>query len=210
MEPLFLILGVLAWGYPREAPPVSGLYVGVLVLKAKRRSDTPPLGEPEGPGDRIGFDPRPRGALAMKTVSGWKDLEPYGILPLTGEACGLMYRILCDVTEPGAAIFRKCFGLARGSVLGEAWNRGTAEAPHVGSVMLSQESLVPLGIFALLESGCTEAYVLNGIVIGLEVDDPPDTLETMCRVYKAECWRRFRYGGTAGDRNVHQMSGRTE
>src|SRR4051812_12611687 len=146
----------------------------------------------------------------MMSVSGWKDLEPYGIIPLTGEACGLMYRILCDVTEPGASVFRKCFGLARNSALGEAWNRGSAEAPHVGSVMLSQESLVPLGIFALLENGCTEAYLLNGNVIGLEADDPRDTLGMICLAYKAECSRRFSYGGTAGDRNVHQMSGRTE
>jgi hypothetical protein len=146
----------------------------------------------------------------MKTVSGWKDLEPYGILPLTGEARGLMYRILCDVTGPGAAVFRKCFGLARTSALGEAWNRGTAEAPHVGSVMLSRESLVPLGIFALLEDGCTEVYILNENVIGLEADDPPDTLNVMCLAYGAERSRRFSYGGTAGDRNVHQMSGRSE
>ncbi len=146
----------------------------------------------------------------MKTVSGWKDLEPYGILPLTGEACGLMYRILFDLTEPGASVFKKCFGLGRNSTLGEAWNRGTADKPHVASVMLSQESLVPLGIFALLENGCTEVYVLNGNVIGLEADDPPDTLKTVCRAYKAECSRRFSYGGTTGARNVHQMSGRTE
>src|SRR3954454_11595915 len=127
----------------------------------------------------------------MKTVGGWQDLEPYGILPLTGEACGLMYRILCDVTEPGASVFRKCFGLARDSTLGEAWNRGTAEKPHVASVMLSQESLMPLGIFALLENGCTEVYVLDGNVIGLEADDPPDTLNRMCIAYRVECSRRF-------------------
>src|SRR3954447_21287348 len=143
----------------------------------------------------------------MKTVSGWKDLEPYGFIPLTGEACGLMYRILCDLTEPGASVFRKCFGLARSSALGEAWNRGTAEKPHVASVMLCQESLVPLGIFALLENGCTEVYVLNGNVIGLEAGDPPDTLAVLCRAYRAAPARRFAYGGTAGDRNVHQMSG---
>jgi len=28
----------------------------------------------------------------MKTVSCWQDLEPYGFVALTGEACGLMYR----------------------------------------------------------------------------------------------------------------------
>ena len=36
---------------------------------------------------------------------------------------------------------------------------------------------MPLGIFALLENGCREVYVLNGNVIGLEADDPPDTAE---------------------------------
>ncbi len=41
MEPLFLILGVLAWGYPQEALHVFGLYVGVLVLKAKLRARRP-------------------------------------------------------------------------------------------------------------------------------------------------------------------------
>ena len=37
----------------------------------------------------------------MKTISQWRHLEEYGIVPLTGEACGLMYRILCDLTEHG-------------------------------------------------------------------------------------------------------------
>ena len=37
MEPLFLIIGVLAWGYPEEALQVFEYYVGVLVLKAVLR-----------------------------------------------------------------------------------------------------------------------------------------------------------------------------
>ncbi len=37
MEPLFLIIGVLAWGYPEEALQVLEFYVGVLVLKAVLR-----------------------------------------------------------------------------------------------------------------------------------------------------------------------------
>ena len=41
MEPLFLIIGVLALGYPQEALHVFGLYVGVLVLKAKLRARRP-------------------------------------------------------------------------------------------------------------------------------------------------------------------------
>ena len=37
----------------------------------------------------------------MKCIHSWDDLSLHGIVPLTGEACGLMYRILCDVTAPG-------------------------------------------------------------------------------------------------------------
>jgi hypothetical protein len=33
-----------------------------------------------------------------------------GIIPLTGEACGLMYRILFDVTASGKRVLEKCFG----------------------------------------------------------------------------------------------------
>jgi hypothetical protein len=32
----------------------------------------------------------------------------------------------------------------------------------------------------------------------------------MCRIYRVEQARRFSYGGTAGDRNVHVISGRME
>lgn len=41
MGPLFLILGVLAWGYPEEALHVFGFYVGALMLKARHRSRWP-------------------------------------------------------------------------------------------------------------------------------------------------------------------------
>ena len=145
----------------------------------------------------------------MKTISSWNDLQPFGIIPLTGEACGLMYRILFDVTDQGAKIIGRCFGIP-GMNFGEAWNRGAKEAPNVGSIMLTQEMLVPLAVFALLESGCKEAHLMGQIVIGIEPGDPVDTAETMRRVYKVEYARRFSYGGTAGDRNVHQMSGRVE
>lgn len=41
MGPLFLIVGVLAWGYPEEALHVFGIYVGALVLKARCRARWP-------------------------------------------------------------------------------------------------------------------------------------------------------------------------
>jgi hypothetical protein len=148
----------------------------------------------------------------LKTINCWNDLRPFGIDLLTGEACSLMFRILFDVTEKGAAIVRRCFGIPKMS-FAEPWNRGTPHEPHVGSIMLTTEMLIPLAIFALLESGCTEAYLLGSSVIGLEPGDPADAIDTMRRVYNVEYARRFRYPGTpetAGDRNVHQMSGRVE
>ena len=60
------------------------------------------------------------------------DLSHYGIVPLTGEACGLMYRILFDVTARGKKILEKAFDVSE-LRLRENWNRGTDDDPHVGS-----------------------------------------------------------------------------
>src|SRR5258708_10434395 len=38
-------------------------------------------------------------------------LERYGFVVLTGEACGLMYRILFDLTAAGRNVAQKCFGV---------------------------------------------------------------------------------------------------
>jgi hypothetical protein len=74
--------------------------------------------------------------------------------------------------------------------------------------MLTQEALVPLAVFALLEHGCKEVHLMVDMVLGIEPGDPAHSTETMRWVYQREYARRFSYGGTAGDRNVHQMSGR--
>jgi hypothetical protein len=143
----------------------------------------------------------------MKTIASWGDLEPYGIIPLTGESCGLGYRILFDVTEKGRRIIAKCLGVPDIN-LPESWNRGSADEPHVGSIMLPPEMLIPLAIFALLETGCTEVHRMGDVAVGFEDTDAADAAETMRRIYRVEYARRFAYRGTAGDRNVHMMSGR--
>ena len=79
--------------------------------------------------------------------------------------------------------------------------------------MLTQDALIPLAISALPENGCAEVYLMGNVVTGLEPGDPADAAETMQRIYDVEYARRFRYpdtAATAGDRNVHQMSGRVE
>ena len=144
----------------------------------------------------------------MKTIRCWDDLSQFGIVALTGEACGLSYRILCDVTAQGKKILEKAFGLPE-LRLAESWNPGAADDPHVGSVMLAPEVLNFVGVFALLENGCTE-------VLQSKAAD----CTALSRMIRRIAWqdsrgytrmvlgRRFAYAGTAGDRNQHVMSGR--
>ncbi|NLS93182.1 MAG: hypothetical protein GXX96_13580 [Planctomycetaceae bacterium] len=144
----------------------------------------------------------------MKSIRCWDDLSAYGIVPLTGEACGLSYRILCDMTARGKKTLEKALGLAE---LGpqENWNRGADNDPHVGAVMLAPDLLSFIGVFALLEAGCREVWLTKGhTVIGIEADDSPDQVETFKRFHAEDLARRFAYAGTCGDRNQHMMTGR--
>jgi len=141
----------------------------------------------------------------MQKIIRIDDLERYGIVLLTGEACGLMYRILFDVTARGRAILEKCFSVNR-IELASPWNTGKDQDPHIGSIMLAREMLVPVGIFALLESGCTEVWRKEDSLFGIEPSDSREWCESFKKVYGP--FQRFAYQGTAGDRNIHQMSGR--
>ena len=144
----------------------------------------------------------------MKSIACWEDLNEFGIVPLTGEACGLMYRILCDVTARGKKTVEKALGLPEVK-LHENWNRGSEADPHVGSVMLGPELLSFLGVFALLDAGCREVWLTKGnSLMGIEPSDDPDRVEALRQFHGDKLLRRFAYGGTAGDRNQHMMSGR--
>ena len=146
----------------------------------------------------------------MKKISCWNDLTPFGIEFLTAEACGVSYRYLCDVTEKGRKVLSVTFGIPTFS-LAEAWNRGSDAEPHVGSIMLSQCMLTPIGVFALLESGCTEVWLYkSGGLLGIEPSDRPADLAVLNAFGKDELVRKFSYGGTAGSRNQHVFSGRIE
>lgn len=144
----------------------------------------------------------------MKTIRRWDDLRDYGIIVLTGEACGLSYRLLCDVTTRGKRTLEKALSVQE-LRLGGNWNCGSPGEPHVGSLMLAPECLTFVAAFALLESGCREAWATNSSgVVGIEPQDEPERLEAFRTVYAGELLRRFAYAGTAGDRNRHLMTGR--
>ena len=139
----------------------------------------------------------------MKSIRCWEDLSRYGIMPLTGEACGLSYRILCDVTAAGKRIIEKALDVAQLG-LRENWNHGNTGRPAYRlRVMLAPDLLPFLGVFALLESGCREVWLLTKSrqVVGIEGDDEPDRADALKRYCGDELARRFAYAGTAGDRN---------
>ncbi|MGI6414799.1 MAG: hypothetical protein ACOX1P_03955 [Thermoguttaceae bacterium] len=144
----------------------------------------------------------------MKSIRCWDDLSAHGIIPLTGEACGLSYRLLCDVTARGKKTLEKALSVAQ-LRLHENWNHGTDDDPHVGSVMLAPDLLPFVGVFALLEAGCREVWLTKGhTVIGVEADDSAEEVELFQQFHANDLVRRFGYAGTAGDRNQHMMTGR--
>ena len=144
----------------------------------------------------------------MKSIRCWHDLSPHGVIPLTGEACGLSYRLLCDVTAKGKKTLEKALGVAQ-LQLHENWNHGADDDPHLGSIMLAPDLLPFIGVFALLEAGCREVWLTKSRkVFGIEAEDMPDQVEAFTRIHANDLARRFAYGGTAGDRNQHMMTGR--
>src|SRR5690242_10625750 len=131
----------------------------------------------------------------MKTVSCWEDLRPFGISALTGEACGMMYRILFDVTDQGRRALAKCLGVP-GLQLAGPWNRGDPADPHVGSVLLTGEMFTPLAIFALLEGGCDEVWLRkDGWLVGFEPVDSPERRQAHLTLLRGHLVRRFACGG---------------
>jgi hypothetical protein len=143
------------------------------------------------------------GGIAVKTIAKWDQLSDFGIDPLTGEACSLGYRILCDLTEQGKRIVERCLSV---EIQSENWNAGSEASPHVASILLTQEMIVPLGVFALLDTGCREVWVTARAAIGIEPTDTQSDVERMRQVWKPQ--RCFAYRGPFQDRNQHQMSGR--
>ena len=137
-------------------------------------------------------------------------LSEFGIVPAHRRvARGLGYRMLCDVTAKGKVILEKCLGIPD-LHLPANWNQGSEKEPHVGSILLAPELLVPIAVFALLENGCKEVWkVENQGVHGIQFSDPPDTAESLKKWLGVENLRQH-YRGTAGDRNMHLMSGRVQ
>jgi hypothetical protein len=94
----------------------------------------------------------------MRVINCLKDLEPYGIYPLTGESCRLFLRVLCDYDEIGEKVLGARYGASKVK-FAEPWNSATNNRKHVGSVMLLREDYQSIGVFALLLAGYKWVYV---------------------------------------------------
>jgi hypothetical protein len=82
----------------------------------------------------------------------WQDLRQFGIDVLTGEACRVGTRILCDVTDDGMDVVCDLLGLPKSSAAFEpSWNGGKA----VASVMLPRSLWHDLAVWCLLRR-CAE------------------------------------------------------
>ncbi len=154
----------------------------------------------------------------MKHIRNLNDLSEYGVTPLTGEACGYGYRILCDLTAHGVQLLQNALEIVD-IKLRDNWNSGA-----IASVMLPPQMFTPLAIFALFDAGCTKVFTMySGEVFGVESTDEPDAVEDFIKWHQGEhcdeCGRygkahfgsaiQYQYRNAGYSRHRHVMTGRT-
>ena len=143
----------------------------------------------------------------MKAIRCWNDLREYGIDLLTGEACGLSYRLLCDVTARGKRTLEKALSIQQLG-LAENWNHGSDDDEHVGSIMLAPGLLPVIGIYALLDHGCREVWLTkDGRLIGIEQSDTTAAVDSFMDRHAHSLVRTYTYTGTPSEWNQRLTSG---
>ena len=95
--------------------------------------------------------------MAYDHFVSWRDLERFGIKSLTGEACGIGIRMLCDLTEDGKKLVES---FLRVECNAHNWNSGA-----VASVMLPYGILKELTVYCVL-SLYSYAIVVNPYHVG--------------------------------------------
>jgi hypothetical protein len=95
--------------------------------------------------------------MEMKSIESYRgahDLERFGVLPLTGEACGLAMRVLCDLTQEGCELWK---AFTNSTPTADAWNR-----TGVKSIMVPYSMLEELWLFAQIREGKALAVFKGG------------------------------------------------
>jgi hypothetical protein len=144
-----------------------------------------------------------------------EDLPKLGVNPLTGEADAYCMRVLCDVNEDGAELFRRFFGLPYDVVLSKNMNSMVGYKPAIASVMLSRTAMWEMVKFALFAEGHDYVVEMDYQYIGLKADD--EYTERYLKICEEapdhyKLTRNPTAGSTqprVGDRNIHTFTGRT-
>lgn len=152
---------------------------------------------------------------AKAIIRHWKDMEKYGFNLLTGEACGLSYRGLTDLTEQGLEIVQRTIGAVELKAPTN-YNSGA-----VASLLLPYSMLEPLAVFALfMRENCQHVVIqwgadtYSGIRLSAYTSDVTreelgQELERLgVERYRVLTYPEQRPGVTQGMSNVHQMTGR--
>ncbi len=154
----------------------------------------------------------------MKNLT-FATLPTLGINPLTGEACALAMRVLCDLNEDGAALLREYLGLPSTAKLADNWNSTVNDKPAVASIMLERHAFASLMRFALLRDGwpyvagndADNAFLAFGAddlagnpALQMYVNGDCNVMAHM-RLYRNP---NATFGPVQGTRCVHQMTGR--
>jgi len=156
----------------------------------------------------------------MKHLYSFNDLVPYGINPLTGEACAYGMRVLCDLSASGCALISDFMGLRFNpddptAAFQKNWNSRVGERPAIASVMLCRNMVSPLMRFALFSVDRCD-YVIecpDGAMIGMhETDEYCEKQLQNARSEQAyaQGYRVLTNFSKTGSRNQHAFSGRIE
>ena len=126
-----------------------------------------------------------------------------GAVTATLIAAVIIGQLGIEVTGPLKPFFFLMFLFAIGYAVGPQFVRGIAKD---GLPQALYAAVV--AVFCLLEAGCEVVYLSQrGAVVGVKEGADEVDLK-VASVLGGGFVRSFRAGGTAGDRNVHEMSGR--
>ena len=151
----------------------------------------------------------------MNTISNWHDLRQFGIDALTGEACSLSCRMLCDLSASGKRRILDFLGLPPNTQLKENWNSGSGNitGKSVASILLPLSAFEELAAFCLVDTDHVQVFSSNdGHVHGIKRDSKylsqytKNSIEKFCNV------RRFYHTldvPSVGLSSQHAMTGRT-
>lgn len=88
--------------------------------------------------------------MSFKSYRSTDDLEELGVLALTGEACGIGMRVLCDLTQEGVDLIREFMKV---DVFDDAWN-----SKGIKSIMLPYSMLEDLWLYGQVRNGALTVF----------------------------------------------------